>query len=54
MNKLLKMMLLTAALLAGFATSGCKTPEPENESARPWNSPRGWESGIPGFSNEGR
>jgi len=39
--------LLALGLLA-FAT-GCNTPEPDNMSSRPWNSPKGWEGGVPGM-----
>jgi hypothetical protein len=46
---------LLFALLAGLAVSGCKTPETsENEASRPWNAPRQWETGLPGFQNERR
>ena len=49
------LLLLTLLLLAGWVGSGCKTPETsENEASRPWNAPRQWESGLPGFQNEGR
>jgi len=41
------------ALLAGIVT-GCKTNDPENLSARPWNSPRAWEHGLPSSINDGR
>ena len=41
------------AVLAGIA-AGCKTNDPENLSARPWNSPRGWEHGLPSSINDGR
>jgi hypothetical protein len=41
------------AVLAGIVT-GCKSTEPENVSARPWNTPRGWEHGLPSMINEGR
>ncbi len=44
-------LLLLFALALGVA--GCATSEPENASARPWNSPQGWETGgLPGM-NEG-
>ena len=33
------------ALLAGM--TGCSSTEPENLSARPWNAPNGYESGLP-------
>ncbi len=43
--------LVTLALwmvLGGVAlfSTGCATADPDNASARPWNSPRGWESGA--------
>jgi hypothetical protein len=44
-------LLLAAACLA---LSGCATEEPENTSARPWNQPRGWESGYPSQMFQGR
>lgn len=40
-------------VLAGIVT-GCKTTEPDNLSSRPWNTPRGWEHGLPSSINEGR
>ncbi|HEU6447036.1 MAG TPA: hypothetical protein VFV23_01195 [Verrucomicrobiae bacterium] len=30
-----------------LSISGCSTEDPENNSARPWNSPQGWENGMP-------
>jgi hypothetical protein len=30
-----------------FGASGCATNEPENASVRPWNTPQGWEGGMP-------
>lgn len=31
-----------------FMTAGCATTDQESElSPRPWNSPKGWETGIP-------
>jgi hypothetical protein len=33
---------------------GCSTTESENRSPRPWNSPIGWESGLPSGLTEGR
>ena len=41
-------------LLLGVALSGCSTTESENESVRPWNTPKSWETGLPGGMNEGR
>jgi len=46
------LLLLLAA--ASVALSGCATEEPENASARPWNQPRGWESGYPTQMFQGR
>jgi hypothetical protein len=48
--------LILAAVLAAFSVlvTGCATTESENMSARPWNSPKGWETGLPATLNEGR
>jgi hypothetical protein len=41
-------LLALALVLAGLALSGCATTEEsENASSRPWNQPRGWETGLP-------
>ena len=46
---------LVLLFLAGWLGSGCSTPEStDNSASRPWNSPRGWESGLPSGINEGR
>jgi hypothetical protein len=37
--------LLFALILLG--ASGCASTDPNNESVRPWNSPIGWENGVP-------
>lgn len=45
-------LLALASLTLGLA--GCSTTDSENLSARPWNSPRGWETGaLPSSMNEG-
>jgi len=45
---------LLALPLLGFV-AGCKTPETaENEASRPWNAPRQWETGLPGFNQYDR
>jgi hypothetical protein len=55
MNTLLRLTLLALVLFgAALLFTGCATTEPENLSERPWNSPRGWESGLPSSMNEGR
>jgi hypothetical protein len=57
-NRLLSQKFLQAGLglllLAGVLLSGCATAEPDNLSARPWNSPKGWENGLPNGMMEGR
>ncbi len=42
---------LFAAVALGFVllATGCNTTEPDNNSTRPWNSPKGWEGGVPGM-----
>jgi len=35
-------------ILLGLGVCGCSSTEPDNASARPWNSPSGWENGLPG------
>ena len=44
------LLLLTGLTLL----PGCATNEPDNMSVRPWNSPQGWENGLPGGMMEGR
>lgn len=46
--------LLAGLLLVGWLFVGCASTEPNNRSARPWNSPKGWETGLPAGLNEGR
>jgi hypothetical protein len=38
---------LLALVAVLFGVSGCASSEPENESVRPWNTPQGWEGGMP-------
>jgi len=44
----LRRFLLLLVALGGLALTGCKSDEPENLSTRPWNTPKSWESGLPG------
>lgn len=48
MSRLVSSLLLFVlfALLA-FGAVGCATNEPDNASVRPWDSPEGWENGLP-------
>jgi len=47
-------LLLLLLGIVGVLVSGCASTEPENASARPWNQPRGWETGLPPGMYEGR
>jgi len=40
--------LLLLLVLAAVVLGGCATTESDNQSERPWNSPQGWENGLPG------
>jgi hypothetical protein len=40
-------LLLAVFALALLGASGCASTEPDNASVRPWDSPMGWENGIP-------
>jgi hypothetical protein len=40
--------------LAAVFLGGCATSEPDNASARPWNAPKTWETGLPSNAFEGR
>jgi hypothetical protein len=45
------LLFAMGAVLAGV--SGCETNEPQkNASVRPWNSPQGWENGLPVDMNQ--
>lgn len=45
--------LLLLALTA-LVLGGCASTESDNLSARPWNSPKSWEHGLPSAMTEGR
>jgi hypothetical protein len=38
---------LLLLVLAAVTFIGCATTESDNMSERPWNSPQGWENGLP-------
>ncbi len=47
--------LALLAVLAVCALAGCASDgDSQNASARPWNSPKSWEGGIPSNLTEGR
>ena len=52
----IRSLLLGFLLLASVAAflGGCATSEPDNASARPWNAPKTWETGLPSSAFEGR
>lgn len=56
MQKLLTKLFTVALLaIAALAVTGCQSDDSiENASARPWNSPKGWETGLPSTLTEGR
>jgi len=41
------LLLLVAGLMLLGMVGGCSTDEPENASLRPWNTPQGWQGGMP-------
>lgn len=41
----LLLLVLIAMLVGGVI--GCASNEPDNASVRPWDSPQGWENGVP-------
>jgi hypothetical protein len=49
-----RVMMYLAVLAAASLLSGCATSETDNASARPWNSPYGWENGLPSSLTEGK
>jgi hypothetical protein len=46
------LLCLAAVSIAGL--SGCATTDSDNMSARPWNAPKTWETGLPSSMTEGR
>ncbi|MFA6543536.1 MAG: hypothetical protein WCS99_03870 [Limisphaerales bacterium] len=51
---LARCLLAVLALGSALLGAGCNTAEPDNMSTRPWNSPKGWEGGIPGMMYDRR
>jgi hypothetical protein len=46
-------ILLLLLVLAAVGLSACASTESENASVRPWDSPYGWENGLPSSMNQG-
>ncbi|HEX7653586.1 MAG TPA: hypothetical protein VF607_08770 [Verrucomicrobiae bacterium] len=42
------LFLVLALTGVAMVLSGCNTPESDNASVRPWNSPQGWEGNALG------
>jgi hypothetical protein len=47
MNRAVKYLLLLALASMIAGVGGCATNDPGNASVRPWNTPQGWEGGLP-------
>jgi hypothetical protein len=47
-------VLLLLFVFVAAVVTGCASTESENVSARPWNTPKGWETGFPTSIMEGR
>jgi hypothetical protein len=47
-NHFVRAALLLVLLASALIMTGCASSESANVSERPWNSPQGWESGMPG------
>ncbi|HVY71554.1 MAG TPA: hypothetical protein VHH73_16595 [Verrucomicrobiae bacterium] len=53
-GSILRWLLLLALLALAVGTAGCASDDADMSSARPWNRPNGWNSGIPEQLLEGR
>ena len=45
---------LLVAVCAPLFLAGCAHTDPANRAERPWNSPKGWENGLPSGMMQGR
>jgi hypothetical protein len=46
-------LLVVLFALLVWGAVGCATRDPDNASVRPWDSPEGWENGIPSSMYQG-
>ena len=54
-RRAVRLILSLSFLLALAGLTGCaSTQDSENASVRPWNTPKGWENGLPSTMQEGR
>jgi hypothetical protein len=49
-----RLFSLFILLAAAFVLAGCQSNDNPGVSQRPWNSPQGWENGLPQQMFEGR
>jgi hypothetical protein len=50
-----RFLFVLLLILAGLGLAGCATTgDSDNLSERPWDSPKGWENGLPSTMSEGR
>jgi hypothetical protein len=40
-------VFLLLLMVAALGCGGCASPELDNRSERPWDTPQGWETGLP-------
>lgn len=50
----LRVILIAGVALIALSLGGCATTDQDAYSNRPWNSPTGWEHGLPPQMLEGR
>lgn len=54
MKPMFHTVLRLAVFLGLLVVAGCKTDDSDLSSERPWNAPKGWETGLPSGLTEGR
>lgn len=54
-SAIFRLLLLAATLSGSLFGVGCATSDEQTvQSTRPWNQPRGWETGVPGMLQQDR